>query len=143
MIRIVCVGKLKDQFRNVSEEYVKRIKSFTKLETVEVNEYKSSNVNDSLKKEGEKVLEKAGEKFIILDDKGTQMSSEEFSQILKQPNLAFVIGSHLGLSEDVKQKAMAKLSISKMTLPHQLTRIILLEQVYRAFTILNKQPYHK
>lgn len=143
MIRIICIGKLKDQLKNVSEEYVKRIKGFTRIEIVEINEYKSSNVKESLKKEGEKVLEKSGERFIILDAKGKQLSSEEFSQILKHPNLTFVIGSHVGLSEDVKKKASIQLSLSKMTLPHQITRIILLEQIYRGFTILNNQPYHK
>lgn len=143
MIRIICVGKLKDQLKNVSEEYVKRIERFTRIEITEINEYKSSNIQDSLKKEGEKVLEKAGERFIILDLKGKQLSSEEFSQMLKQPDLTFVIGSHAGLSDEVKSKAEMLLSISRMTLPHQLTRIILLEQVYRAFTIINKMPYHK
>lgn len=143
MIRIICVGKLKDQLKNVSEEYVKRIKGFTRIEIVEINEYKSSNVKESLKKEGEKVLEKAGEGFIVLDAKGKQLSSEEFSQILKHPNLTFVIGSHVGLSEDVKKKASIQLSLSKMTLPHQITRVILLEQIYRGFSILNNQPYHK
>ncbi len=143
MIRIICVGKLKDQLKNVSEEYVKRIKGFTRIEIVEINEYKSSNIQESLKKEGEKVLEKSGERFIILDAKGKQLSSEEFSQLLKHPNLTFVIGSHVGLSEDVKKKANIQLSLSKMTLPHQITRVILLEQIYRGFSILNNQPYHK
>ncbi len=143
MIRIICVGKLKDQLKNVSEEYVKRIKGFTRIEIIEVNEYKSSNIKESLKKEGGKVLEKSGEGFIVLDAKGKQLSSEEFSQILKQPNMTFVIGSHVGLSEDVKKKANIQLSLSKMTLPHQITRVILLEQIYRGFSILNNQPYHK
>jgi 23S rRNA (pseudouridine1915-N3)-methyltransferase len=143
MIRIICVGKLKDQLKNVSEEYVKRIKGFTRIEIVEINEYKSSNIKESLKKEGERVLEKAGERFIVLDAKGKQLSSEEFSQLLKQSNLTFVIGSHAGLSEDVKKKSNTQLSLSKMTLPHQITRVILLEQIYRGFTILNNQPYHK
>lgn len=143
MIRIICVGKLKDEIKNISEEYIKRIKSFTKIEITEINEYKSSNVNESLKKEGEKVLEKSGERFIILDTKGKQLSSEEFSQLLKQNNLTFIIGSHLGLSEEVKKKSAIQLSLSKMTLPHQLTRVILLEQIYRGFSILNNQPYHK
>jgi 23S rRNA (pseudouridine1915-N3)-methyltransferase len=143
MIRIICVGKLKDQLKDTSEEYVKRIKGFTRIEIVEINEYKSSNIQESLKKEGEKVLEKAGERFIILDAKGKQLSSEEFSQILKQPNLNFVIGGHAGLNEEIKQKAMTTLSLSKMTLPHQITRVILLEQIYRGFSILNNQPYHK
>ncbi|MDP2907098.1 MAG: 23S rRNA (pseudouridine(1915)-N(3))-methyltransferase RlmH [Nanoarchaeota archaeon] len=143
MIRIICVGKLKDQLKNVSEEYVKRIKGFTRIEIIEINEYKSSNIQESLKKEGERVLEKAGERFIVLDAKGKQLSSEEFSQILKQPNLTFVIGSHAGLNEDVKKKSNIQLSLSKMTIPHQITRVILLEQIYRGFSILNNQPYHK
>jgi len=143
MIRIICVGKLKDEIRNVSEEYIKRIKIFTKIEVVEINEYDSSNINNSLKKEGEKILEKVSNNFIILDAKGGQLSSESFSRLLKQNNLTFVIGSHIGLSEDVRKKSAMQLSLSKMTLPHQLTRIILLEQIYRGFSILNNQPYHK
>lgn len=142
MIRVVCVGKMKDDLRKISEDYLKRIKGFTKIEVVEVNEYKSSNVSESLRKEGERVLGKV-EGFIALDDKGKQLSSEEFSNLLKGGDLAFVIGGHAGLSDEVKSKAKMLLSISRMTLPHQLTRIILLEQVYRAFTIINKMPYHK
>lgn len=143
MIRIICVGKLKDQIKNISEEYIKRIKGFTRIEIIEINEYKSTNTQESLKKEGEKVLEKSGERFILLDAKGKQLSSEEFSQVLKQPNLTFVIGSHAGLSEEVKKKSVMQLSLSKMTLPHQITRVILLEQIYRGFSILNNMPYHK
>lgn len=142
MIRVVCVGKMKEDLRKISEDYLKRVKGFTKIEVVEVNEYKSSNVSESLRKEGERVLGKV-EGFIALDDKGKQLSSEEFSNLLKGGDLAFVIGGHAGLSDEVKSKAKMLLSISRMTLPHQLTRIILLEQVYRAFTIINKMPYHK
>lgn len=142
MIRVVCVGKMKDDLRKISEDYLKRVKGFTKIEVVEVNEYKSSNVSESLRKEGERVLGKV-EGFIALDDKGKQLSSEEFSNLVKSGDLAFVIGGHAGLSDEVKSKAKMLLSISRMTLPHQLTRIILLEQVYRAFTIINKMPYHK
>lgn len=142
MIRVVCVGKLKDDLRKISEDYLKRIKGFAKVEVVEINEYKSSNVSESLRKEGERVLGKV-DGFIALDDKGRQLSSEEFSNLVKGGDLAFVIGSHAGLSDEVKSKAKMLLSISRMTLPHQLTRIILLEQVYRAFTIINKLPYHK
>lgn len=142
MIRVVCVGKMKDDLRKISEDYLKRIKGFAKIEVVEVNEYKSSNVSESLRKEGERVLGKV-DGFIALDDKGKQLSSEEFSNLVKGGDLAFVIGGHAGLSGEVKSKAKMLLSISRMTLPHQLTRIILLEQVYRAFTIIHKMPYHK
>ena len=143
MIRIICVGKLKTNLKEASEEYLKRIRSFTKIEIIEINEYKSSNIKESLKKEGKRILEKAGQKFTALDEKGKQLTSEEFSNIVKEPSLTFVIGGHVGLDEEVKSKAEKLLSISKMTLPHQLTRVIFLEQIYRAFTILKKQPYHK
>lgn len=143
MIRVICVGKLKDDLRKISEDYLKRIKGFAKIEVVEVNEYKSSNVSESLRKEGERVLEKVSGYFIVLDDKGEQLSSEKFSSLVKGGDLAFVIGGHTGLSDEVKSKAKMLLSVSRMTLPHQLTRVILLEQIYRAFTIINKLPYHK
>lgn len=143
MIRIICVGKLKDNLREISQDYIKRIKFFTKIEIIELNEYNSSSVKESLKKESERVLKKIDKNFIALDDKGKQFNSEEFSNLLKESNPTFVVGGHMGLDDEVKSKASSLLSFSKMTLPHQLTRIILLEQIYRGFTILNRQPYHK
>jgi len=143
MIKIVCVGKISSELKQACEEYVKRIKYFDRLDIVEINEYKSNNIQESLKKEGERVLGKLDGGFVVLDANGEQFSSEEFSQILKQPSLTFVIGGHVGLSDEVKKKASRLLSLSKMTLPHQVSRLVLLEQIYRGFSIINNKPYHK
>jgi len=142
MIRIICVGKLKEELKVISENYFKRIQKFTKIEIIEINEYKSQDIKESLKKEGVRILEKIDNDFIALDNNGKQFSSREFSELI-EPNMTFIIGSHAGLSKDIKEKAKLRFSLSKMTLPHQITRIILLEQIYRALSIKNNQPYHK
>ncbi len=157
-IKIVCVGKVKEAFfRDAISEYAKRLSKFAEFEIVEVQDEKTaedmspSKIENTLSKEGERILKNIGEReFVtILDIKGKKLTSEGLSErIADSMNrgysvLTFVIGGSLGLSSKVKQRGDFSLSFSDMTFPHQLMRVILSEQIYRAFKIINHEPYHK
>ena len=155
-INIICVGKLKEKYWVMSEnEYSKRLSRFVKLNLIQLPDEKLTG-NDSLdniakEKEGEKIISKIPKNsFVIaMDIKGKQLSSEEFSKqienlsITGKSNITFIIGGSLGISDSVLNKADKKISFSKMTFPHQLFRIMLLEQIYRSFKIINNETYHK
>lgn len=149
MIKIVCVGKIKEKyFDNAIREYLKRISRYTKICIVEVPD--EANVEKALKIEGEKILSKIGkDEFVItLDIYGKSISSLEFAKKIdnlfnNNSKLTFVIGGSYGLSGEVKKRSNYALSFSKMTFPHQLFRVILLEQIYRAYKINNNESYHK
>lgn len=141
-IKIICSGTLKEKYlKDAMKEYEKRISAFSKFEVVEIN-------SDSVFATREKVKEFKGYK-ICLCIEGKQMSSEEFASDIDKimqngfGSVAFVIGGSDGISEDIKEMCHEKLSFSKMTFPHQLMRVILTEQIYRAFTILHNGKYHK
>lgn len=157
-ISIVSVGKIKEKYLNEGiKEYSKRLSKYCSLKIIEVDDKKASeNLSDKeidiiKNKEGEKILSKipSGVYVIALAIEGKQLSSEALSDKLNETmiegnsHLVFVIGGSLGLSEDVLKRANMKLSFSKMTFPHQLMRMILLEQVYRSFRIMRNEPYHK
>ncbi|EJE7236094.1 23S rRNA (pseudouridine(1915)-N(3))-methyltransferase RlmH [Clostridium botulinum] len=157
-ISIISVGKIKEKFLKAAiDEYSKRLSKYCKLNIIEVTDEKTPD-NASIKeeniikeKEGNLILKHIKDtSFVIaLDLKGKSITSEEFSNLIENCRLTgnstitFVIGGSLGLSEQVLSRANYKLSFSKMTFPHQLFRVMLLEQVYRAFRILCKEPYHK
>ena len=156
--KIACVGKIKERFYSEAiKEYSKRLAAYTNLEIVEVADEKtpdkaSEAINRQIKeKEGSRLLAKIKEQeyVILLDLRGQMYSSEEMSHQLSQAMLSgksdftFVIGGSLGVSEAVKQRANEVWCFSKMTFPHQLMRVILLEQIYRAFKIMYHEPYHK
>lgn len=155
-INIICVGKLKEKYWVMAEnEYSKRLSRFVKLNLIQLPDEKLTG-NDSLdniakEKEGEKIISKIPKNsFVIaMDIKGKQLSSEEFSKqienlsITGKSNITFIIGGSLGISDSVLKKADKKISFSKMTFPHQLFRIMLLEQIYRSFKIINNGTYHK
>ncbi len=152
-IRLVTVGTLKEKFlKDAINEYLKRLSRFAKVEIVELEESKiQSKSEEQIKKEeGERILKRIKESdyLIILDLKGEMLSSEEFSTKLKNlidkgvSPLTFVIGGTLGLSEEVRKRANLSISISRMTFTHQMCRVILLEQIYRAFKIINNEEYH-
>ncbi|NFM32029.1 23S rRNA (pseudouridine(1915)-N(3))-methyltransferase RlmH [Clostridium botulinum] len=157
-ISIISVGKIKEKFLKAAiDEYSKRLSKYCKLNIIEVPDEKTPD-NASLKeeniikeKEGTLILKhiKDNSFVIALDLKGKSIASEEFSDLIENSRLtgnstiAFVIGGSLGLSEQVLSRANYRLSFSKMTFPHQLFRVMLLEQVYRAFRILCREPYHK
>ena len=142
-INIVCVGKLKEQYlRDACAEYIKRLSRFCKLEIKELPE------RHSLKEEAEEILRELRGYTVVLAIEGKMRSSEEFSVDLKVVfdrggEMTFVIGSSCGLDQSVKDRADLLLSFSKMTFPHQLFRVLLLEQIYRAFMISGGSEYHK
>ena len=157
-ITILCVGKVKEKFyRDAIGEYQKRLSRYCKLEIVEVTDEKtpdgaSETVENQIKeKEGNRILSKIREEdyVIALVIDGKMQDSVELSKNIQQlgvrgkSSIVFVIGGSLGLSKEVLKRADEKLSFSKMMFPHQLMRVILLEQVYRSYRIMNGEPYHK
>jgi len=157
-ISIVTVGKLKEKYlKQGIEEYLKRLGSYAKVEVIEVPDEKApEELSDTemiqvKQKEGERILAKIGpDTFVIaLAINGKLKSSEELADTLDKlatygkSKIAFVIGGSLGLSAEVLKRADEQLSFSKMTFPHQLMRLILVEQIYRAYRINRGEPYHK
>ena len=146
MIKIICVGKLKEKYlKDAFQEYSKRLSKYTKINFIELED---SSLNNELEIEGEKILKNINEKeFVVtLDIDGEYLTSLELSKKVNdwlQSNLTFVIGGSNGLSESVKKRSNYSLSFSKLTFPHQLFRIIFLEQLYRSFKIINNEQYHK
>ena len=157
-ISVVCVGKVKEKFyRDAIDEFSKRLSRYCKLEIVEVADEKTpdqaseTEMKQIKDKEGERLLKNIKEDsyVICLCIDGKQLDSEELACKIEQlgiqgnSHICLVIGGSLGLSEMVIKRADMKLSFSKMTFPHQLMRVILLEQIYRAYRIINNEPYHK
>ena len=157
-IKIVAVGRLKEQYlRDASAEYEKRLSAFCKLDITELEPEKlpdnpnPTQINTALEKEAEKILKTLPQGALILPMciEGKLLSSTELSAKINSTatsgngNICFIIGGSYGLSDRIKQKADLKLSMSPMTFPHQLARIMLLEQIYRSFKILQGGTYHK
>lgn len=157
-ITVISVGKLKEKYlKEAIDEYAKRLQRYCKISTIELQDEKTPD-NASEKeelqiknKEGEAILKaiKDNSFVIALDLKGKMLTSEEFSSYIEElgvsgkSDLAFVIGGSLGLAQEVLNRANYKLCFSKMTFPHQLFRVMLLEQIYRGFRIMKGEPYHK
>lgn len=149
MIKIICVGKIKEKYFTLAiNEYLKRLSRYTKIKIVEIPD--EANVEKVLKIEGDKILSKinSDEYVIALDIVGERLSSLEFAKKIDKvfntnSKLTFIIGGSYGLSQDIKKRSNYLLSFSKMTFPHQLFRVILLEQIYRAYKINNNESYHK
>jgi 23S rRNA (pseudouridine1915-N3)-methyltransferase len=157
-ISIVTVGKLKEKYlKQGIEEYLKRMSAYAKLEVIEVADEKApeelseSEMVQVKQKEGERILSKISQDtyVIVLAINGKMQSSEELAETLDKlatygkSKIAFVSGGSLGLSEEVLKRSNEQLSFSKMTFPHQLMRLILVEQIYRAYRINRNEPYHK
>lgn len=151
MIKIICVGKIKEKFyRDALEEYKKRLSKYVKLEIIEVSDINDNNIKIILEKERDLILKNINFKsyIVTLEIEGNMLSSEEFSKKLEStfisyPNIIFIIGGSYGLHDDIKKISNYKLSFSKMTFPHQMFRVILLEQLYRSYKIINNESYHK
>lgn len=152
-IKLIVVGKTSFEYLHLGEkEYLKRIKKYAKFETETIPNIKNSNkISEPEIKTSEayKILKKIknNEIVILLDEKGNEFSSVQFSKQLQKwqnggKNLTFVIGGAYGFSDEIYKRADNKLALSKMTFPHQLIRLIFLEQLYRAFTIQKGEPYH-
>lgn len=157
-IKIVCVGKLKEKYlSDAILEYEKRLKTMCKIEIIEVSEFKTvdnpneTQIKQCLSEEGKNILKKITDREFLIPMciEGTQISSENLCQKIQEISLkgnskiTFIIGGSHGIDEQVKNKAGFKLSMSKMTFPHQLARVMLLEQIYRAFSINMGSKYHK
>lgn len=156
-VNIICIGNLKEKFfSDALSEYKKRLGRYCKFDVVELPEEKiadnvtQSQIDKTLTKEGEKTLSKIGKSdyVVAMCIEGKQLSSEELSRKIEDISLSnstinFVIGGSWGLSDDVKKRADMRLSVSKMTFPHQLFRVMLAEQIYRAFSITANAKYHK
>ena len=157
-IKVVTVGKLKEKYlKDGIAEYSKRISRFAKFEMIELADEKTpdraseSENQKILEIEGQRILSKVADRdfVIVLAIEGKTLSSEEFSKQLEEASikgfstLTFIIGGSLGLSQDVKKRANISVSFGRLTLPHQLMRLVLVEQIYRAFTIQQGSPYHK
>ncbi|TRM11003.1 23S rRNA (pseudouridine(1915)-N(3))-methyltransferase RlmH [Lentibacillus cibarius] len=157
-IAVIAVGKLKEKYlKQGIDEYLKRLGSYAKVQIVEVVDEKApENMSDAevqnvKRKEGERILSNISQDtyVITLEINGKMLTSETFATKLDElatygkSKIAFVIGGSVGISEDVQQRSDLALSFSKMTFPHQMMRMILLEQVYRAFRIMRGEPYHK
>lgn len=157
-IKLVTVGKLKEKYlKDGIAEYVKRLGRFTKFEMIELPDEKTPDKASHLEnqqildKEGNHILSKINDKefVIVLAIEGQQFPSEEFSKRLSDvtvrgfSDITFVIGGSLGLSTAVKKRANLMMSFGKLTLPHQLMRLVLVEQIYRSFMIQQGSPYHK
>ncbi len=159
MIKLICVGRLKDPFiTGLIDEYLKRTQRFAKIEIVEVEDQKIENVGSDkaaeLLKEMEarrivKILEASSRQqyIIMLDENGTLFSSEQLAERIQQreveSDIVFIIGGALGLAGELRKKGNLVMSLSRMTLTHGFARLFLIEQVYRAYTIMKGMPYHK
>lgn len=157
-IILLCVGRLKENYlREACKEYEKRLSAFCRLTVEEIEAERLSEtpsdaeIEISLEKEGQKIIKKIPTNAYVctMCIEGKQKSSEEFAQSLQQAALngfgtvVFVIGSSFGLADSVKKLSSERLSMSKMTFPHQLARVMLMEQIYRGYTIINNRRYHK
>ena len=158
-INIICIGKIKEKyFTDAISEYAKRLTAFCKFAVVELAEEKIRNnnpneaeISEVIEAEGERILKKigAGDYAVAMCIEGKQISSDELAQFLADRansgagDVAFVIGSSHGLSDEVKKAAALKFSMGRITMPHQLARLVLTEQIYRACTINAGMKYHK
>lgn len=157
-IEIVCVGKLKEKYlKQGIDEYLKRLQAYAQVKIIEVaDEPTNEDLSDNelqvvLSKEAERIMSKIGDgrQLIALTIEGKLVSSEDIAETLDkmaihgQSKVTFLIGGSLGLHEQLKQKAHGQMSFGRITLPHQLMRLVLVEQIYRAFRIMKGHAYHK
>ena len=150
MIKIVCIGKIKEQYlKDAINEYLKRISKYTKLEIIELPDY-NYDIKKTIEIECDNILKniKETDYNILLDIEGNSYNSIEFAKNLDKirnnnSNINFIIGGSNGVNDNIRNIVDERISFSKLTFPHQLFRVILLEQIYRSFKILNNEEYHK
>lgn len=149
-INLVCVGNLKEKFwADAQSEYIKRLQKFCKFNVVEVGEQNfASSPKETLLREGKLILEKCKGDVFLFDIGGKNLSSEGLAELIEKESftcstLTFIIGGSYGVSDEVRSAAKGRLSFGAQTLPHNLARIVAIEQIYRAFNIINGTSYHK
>ena len=150
MIKIITVGKLKEQyFKDAVDEYLKRLSKYTKIELIEAPD-ENYDVVKTLDKEKDSILKHISDKdyVVTMEIEGKELTSIELSNklndiMVNNSDICFIIGGSYGLHNDIKIRSNYALSFSKLTFPHQLFRVMLLEQIYRSFKILNNETYHK
>lgn len=151
MIKIICVGRVKEKYlKDAIEEYLKRLSKYTKVDIIEVEDVDNPSIDVILLKEKEKIEKYIDSKdyVITLEIEGNMLSSIELAKKiddihLNYSNITFIIGGSYGLHSSIKERSDYKLSFSKLTFPHQLFRVNLLEQIYRVYKINNNESYHK
>lgn len=151
MIKIITVGFLKELYlKDAIAEYLKRIKKYTNIEMIELKDEGIVEPKKALQLEEERIIKQINDKdyIITLEIEGKELSSVEFADkmnhiMIENSNILFIIGGSYGLSDTIKERANFHLSFSKMTFPHQLFRVLLLEQIYRAYKINHNESYHK
>ncbi|WP_456397825.1 23S rRNA (pseudouridine(1915)-N(3))-methyltransferase RlmH [Desulfurobacterium sp.] len=138
MIKVIAVGKIALHLKEAQEYYINRLKKLTDIKTIEVKKQRTKE------DEGKLLLSKIRGFTVTLDERGKELTSIEFAKLLQRHrHISFVIGGADGLSENVKKEADMLLSLSKLTLQHDIARIVLLEQIYRGFQIIKGTPYHR
>ena len=149
-IRLVCVGNLKEKFwQSATEEYKKRLQKFCNLQIIELDEQnKYQDVSKILSEEGKSIIANLGGYNILLDIEGKAYSSEDLANKIKQTlltssTITFIIGGSYGVSDEVKRSVQERISFGRITMPHNLARVVALEQIYRAFMINSGAKYHK
>ena len=150
MIKIICIGKIKESFyREAIDEYLKRLSKYTKIEIIELNDF-NYDKEKTIKEESNLIINKLNNNDykILLDIDGSMLDSISLSKkindsLISNSNITFIIGGSYGVSEELRKLVDYKLSFSKLTFPHQLFRVVLLEQIYRSFKIINNEEYHK
>ena len=150
MIKIICVGKIKEKYyTDAVNEYIKRLSKYTKINLIEVKD-EDFDINKTLTKEKDSILKYRDDKdyVITMEIEGNELDSVSLAKHIDNiqnnySNITFIIGGSYGLHDDIKNRSNYKLSFSKLTFPHQLFRVILLEQIYRSFKINNNEAYHK
>lgn len=151
MIKIITVGSIKEKYlKDAIDEYTKRLKKYTSIELIEVKDEGLVEESKAISLEADKIKKYLNTKdyIITMEIEGKLLTSPEFAEKINQiqiesSNIVFIIGGSYGLSDEIKNMAKFHMSFSKMTFPHQLFRVLLLEQIYRAFKILNNESYHK
>lgn len=150
MIKIICVGNIKEKYlKDAIEDYKKRINKFINIQIIEIEESTFDDIEKNLSIESDKIKKHIDSKdfIVVLDKDGKEYDSIDFSKYIEKnlmyKNLTFIIGSSNGVHNMLKEMSNDKLSFSKFTFPHQLFRVILLEQIYRSFKIINNETYHK
>ena len=151
MIKIICVGKIKEKYLNEAiKEYQKRLSKYTKLEIIEVIDIDNQSIDVILSKEKELILRHVNDKdyLVTLEIEGKMLSSEELASKIDSifntnSTICFVIGGSHGIHPEIKDRSNFRLSFSRLTFPHQLFRVNLLEQIYRSYKINNNESYHK